>query len=322
VRGFVILLFFVIFAISESSLLDGPLSSFSISFHESGNMTSRQFVDKASVLSMGPDGQALKKNIILMPGHWAKYDPFLLMAEDWFSQESGGFPSHPHRGFETVTLVLDGKLEHSDSKGNKGILSTGDVQWMTAAGGIVHSELAHADSIVHCLQLWLNLPAKNKMDRTRYQDLLDKNIPVVEKDGTKVRVISGTHAGIRGPAENIVPVLLLDVELTRNGAFSTELPASFNGFVYVLEGRGVFGRDRLPLAAGEVALLKPSDSSLSVSKKIDSIEVQAMSDRVRFVLVTGQPTREPVHARGPFVMDSEEKLAQAFRDYRSDDFIH
>jgi len=273
------------------------------------------------VVSMGPDGQALKKNLILKPGEWQKSDPFLLMAEDWFSKD-GGFPDHPHRGFETVTLILDGELEHSDSKGNRGVLRAGDVQWMTAAGGIVHSEEAHGDSVVHSLQLWLNLPSKAKMGSTHYQDLLKDKIPSVVKNGVTARVISGEHGGVKGLAQNVVPVLALDVTMKPSSTFETEVPAGWNGFLYVLDGKAKFGAHNIEIAHGSVAYLPPSNQDAK-SKERDRLQVT--TDGVQgahFIFFAGEPIREPVVARGPFVMNSQEGINQAFRDYQSGTFIH
>jgi len=304
---------------AQSSFVEEDSRLFMASAH-----FARAVSEKHGVNTFGPDGQSLKKNIVLTPGRWGQYDPFLLMAEDWFSLDSGGFPHHPHRGFETVTVVLDGELEHEDSKGNRGVLGPGDVQWMTAAGGIIHSEIGHKDSVAHVLQLWLNLPAKDKMGPTHYQDLLKDKIPlVITEDGrVTTRVISGKHGDITGPAKNFVPVLALQTTMTDSGRrFTTKIPSSYNGFVYVLSGRAKFGSTSFEGKEGDVLLLPPSNADVQPE---DEFVVESQSANVHFVLFAGRPLHEPVFARGPFVMDSQERLLEAYRDYQRGEkhFIH
>src|SRR5690348_10346731 len=139
--------------------------------------------------------QGMSHRMLIQPGNWAEYDPFLVLAEDWM-HEPGGFPDHPHRGIETVTLVLDGELRHADNRGNSGVLGAGDVQWMTAGRGIIHAELPHQSSTVHSLQLWVNLPARNKMIESGYQDLRAGTVPVATEPGVSIRVISGDLEGL------------------------------------------------------------------------------------------------------------------------------
>ena len=265
------------------------------------------------------DGQADDKYIVLKPGNWTDSDPFLLMAEDWFS--TNGFDWHPHRGIETVTVVLEGELEHSDNRGGHGILKPGDVQWMTAGRGILHREMAYRNQQVHNLQLWLNLPAENKMVEPGYQDLRGDRVPVRRESGIEVRVFSGRSGNIEAIARvsKYVPVTILDVRLDGssghdNGwtSFTQEIPAGDEGFVYVLSGQAYFSSKRTSVSAGQVGHLAHT-SLIDGPTKLNVTTKEPM----RFLLWTGRPLREPVVARGPFVMNTENQIAEAFEDYRT-----
>ena len=189
----------------------------------------------------GEDEQADDKYIVLKPRNWAETDPFLLMAEDWFS--TNGFDWHPHRGIETITVVLEGELEHHDNRGGHGVLKPGDVQWMTAGRGILHREMAHNKQQVHTLQLWLNLPAENKMVEPTYQDLRGDKVSVRRQPGVEARVFSGRSGNIEATQKvsKYVPVTMLDVSLDgdKGTSFTQEIPAGDEGFVYVLSGMGI-----------------------------------------------------------------------------------
>lgn len=268
----------------------------------------------------GPDGQADQKALLIQPGHWTEYDPFLLLAEDWFSTE--GFDWHPHRGIETITMVLDGKLEHYDNRGGHGILRSGDVQWMTAGRGLLHSEMAYRKQPVHTLQLWVNLPASQKFVEPKYQDLRGDQVPVRKENGIYARVFSGQSGNVRGPAANHVPVTMLDVRLTINENIKTvtfvqEIPAGDEGFIYVIEGQGSLGLDKTNVSAGQIAHLKHTD----ITNGSTRLTVVA-KENLRFLLWTGQPLHEPVVSRGPFVMNTQEQIVEAFADYQSGVFGH
>ena len=261
----------------------------------------------------GADGQVDGKAIIIEPGRWDAHDPFLMMAEDWFS--TVGFDWHPHRGIETVTVVLDGELEHRDNTGGHGILGPGDVQWMTAGRGIVHSELARGGEGVHTLQLWLNLPAAAKMADPGYQDLRAADMPVRRGPGFEALVYSGRSGDVIGPARNHVATTMVDARLDPDATFVQELPPGTACFAYVLAGAGRFGADATPASAGRVvALAGPNDDDA------DELGVVATSDGVRFLLFAGVPLREPVVAYGPFVMNTEAQIKEAFADYRAGRF--
>ena len=260
----------------------------------------------------GKDMQADDKYIVLKPGHWSEYDPFLLLAEDWFS--TNGFDWHPHRGIETITVVLEGELEHHDSHGGHGVLKSGDVQWMTAGRGIIHREMAYLKQPVHTLQLWLNLPAENKMVEPSYHDLSGDKVPVRREPGVEVRVFSGCSGdiGATSRVSKYVPVTMLDVHLDgdERSSFTQEIPAGDEGFAYVLSGQGYFSSNGTVVNAGQVGHLNHTSAAggpttLSMSAKKPT----------RFLLWTGGALRQPVVARGPFVMNAENQIAEAFADY-------
>lgn len=261
---------------------------------------------------LGPDSQVDRKAVVVEPGRWEVHDPFLLMFEDWFS--AVGFEWHPHRGVETVTVVLEGELEHRDNSGGHGVLGPGDVQWMTAGRGIVHTELAHRGREVHTLQLWLNLPADRKLVAPRYQDLRGAEVPVRREPGVEARVFAGTSGAVTGPAQRHVPVTMVDVRLDPGAVFVQDLSAADRGFAYVLDGEGRFGRDAREVAAGQVAHFEaatdPADASFAATA----------TSPLRFLLFAGPPLHEPVVAHGPFVMNTEAQIVEAFADYRAGRF--
>ncbi|MDQ4072795.1 MAG: pirin family protein [Thermoproteota archaeon] len=264
---------------------------------------------------VGEDGQADNKAILLEPGHWKEFDPFLLLAEDWFSTR--GFDWHPHRGIETITVVLDGKLEHRDSRGGYGILTQGDVQWMTAGRGLLHREMAHEKQPVHTLQLWVNLPADKKMVEPRYQDLRREQVPVRRGGGWEARVFSGQSGAIKGPASNNVPVTMLDVFFSNDESlFSQEIPPGEEGFVLVLSGEGRFGVNETTIKAGQIGYL----SQTSINAGSTNLTAKASKKPMRFILWTGRPLHQPVVAHGPFVMNTKEQIVEAFEDYRAGAF--
>jgi redox-sensitive bicupin YhaK (pirin superfamily) len=263
------------------------------------------------VVRLPGDGQVDAKAILLMPGEWDLHDPFLLCAEDWF-RRPGGFEAHPHRGFETVTLVLDGQLEHVDSRGNQGILGPGEVQWMTAGAGVVHSEMPHAASRVHSLQLWVNLPPADKMTTPGYQDLRAGDIAVHKGGGVTTRVISGRQAGLTGPARNHVPTLILEVSAEPGARWSIDVPGGYNGFVYLLAGAGRFGAERAHAEDGQVVWMGPASADARFPVHADI--------PLHLFVAAGPPIGAPVVAHGPFVMNTREQISEAVRDYQAGKF--
>lgn len=245
-------------------------------------------------------------------GSWEENDPFLGLMEDWF--ERGAFGEHPHRGQETVTYVIDGTLEHYDNHSEGGVLLPGDVQWMTAGRGVIHVEQPQEGSRVHSLQLWVNLPRRSKMTEPRYQNLRHQDMPERTEDGVLIRVFSGSSGGVSAPTQNHVPVTMVEMFVKPGATAVQDLPGSYNGFIYVIEGRGSFGAGDTAGAAGQVLWLGPADPT-----RQSSVSVRADTG-LRALLYAGEPLREPVAAGGPFVMNTEEELRQAFLDYRSGRF--
>ncbi|OIQ50101.1 Quercetin 2,3-dioxygenase [Pseudodesulfovibrio hydrargyri] len=244
------------------------------------------------------------------------FDPFLML--DDFRSDSpedflAGFPWHPHRGIETITYVTMGDVEHGDSLGNKGVITTGAVQWMTAGSGIIHQEMPKGDSQgrMHGFQLWANLPARDKMMDPRYRDITAADIPVVQRpDGTTIKVIAGTVDKARGPMEEIViDPEYLDCALPPGTAFLHPTRPGHTVFVYVIGG------------SAEIDGVTVADRDLVLFNDGSQLLVQAGEPGVRFLLVSGAPLREPIAWRGPIVMNTEEELDLAFEEYRNGTFI-
>ena len=267
---------------------------------------------------LGPDAQVDDKAIVIAPSDPSLTDPFLALSEDWFSEP--GFEWHPHRGLETITTVLDGVLEHGDNIGNAGALHSGDVQWMTAGRGIIHRELAFRNEHAHTLQLWLNLPARSKMVDTRYQDLLAASRPALTSPGVVIDVISGTAAGVTGPAVNHWPVQGAIVSLDPGATAEYGVPASHRAFAYVLSGAvSIAGR---VLRAGQTAWSDPLTAP-AAGPAADSVLRLAAPDRAepgKVMIYSGRPIREPVAIGGPFVMTKRTEIAQAFTDFHAGAF--
>jgi hypothetical protein len=250
-------------------------------------------------------------------------DPFLLLDEmgpvELGAGEAKGAPDHPHRGFETVTYMLHGRMEHRDSQGNSGQLGPGDVQWMTAGGGVIHSEMPEADFArgggrMHGFQLWVNLPQRDKMMQPRYQEIPSAKIPSVESpDGrSKVRVIAGEAMGAKAVIDTRTPISYLHYTVAPGTRVEHSLPADYGCFAYVFEGSGDFGSSAT--AAGEHQLVMFANDG-------DTISVAATgSPALQFLLVGGAPLREPVARYGPFVMNTKEEIMTAIRDYQSGHF--
>jgi len=257
------------------------------------------------------DGAGVKLHRIIGSQKLPMLDPFLLLDEfrsDRPDDYLAGFPTHPHRGFETVTYMLEGAMEHRDSLGNHGRLVPGSVQWMTAGHGIVHSEMPKQENgLMWGYQLWVNLPAAQKMVRPRYQDLAPERVVDLELDAAKVRLVAGELEGRKGPVEGIVTApQMLDVRLTDGGRFATTVPADHNAFVYLVEGSALIGPESVRVRAGQIAVLGAGDS----------FEARA-SEPGRFLLLAGRPIGEPVARYGPFVMNTKEEIETAITDYQS-----
>lgn len=245
------------------------------------------------------------------------FDPFLMLDDFGSSNPEdymAGFPWHPHRGIETVTYMLSGEVEHGDSIGNSGVIGSGDIQWMTAGSGIVHQEMPRRyKGRMRGLQLWVNLPKKDKMMDPRYRDIRAGQVPSVEfAPGVRVKVVAGSVAGSEGPVRDIVVgPEYLDVELAVGGEFVHEVPREQRVFVYVVGGVASFGTSDKPIAAQQAVLLGQGDE----------VRARAVEKDARLLLVSGRPIGEPVAWGGPIVMNTQAELDLAFEEYRRGAFV-
>jgi hypothetical protein len=269
-------------------------------------------------------------------GKTAEFDPFLLL--DDFRNENpadyiAGFPWHPHRGIETITYVLAGEVAHGDSLGNKGLMTAGDVQWMTAGSGILHQEMPKGDANgrMHGFQLWANLPAAFKMTDPRYQDIPSSAIPeVTEDDGTHARVICGEFWGQKGPVEGVAAdPSYVDISVPPGKLRRIQVETTRNAFAYVFAGAGTFRDASSPRAVLTESAVDPNakpvydakNHSLVLFDRGDEIVVQAGPEGIRFLLVSGKPLEEPVAWHGPIVMNTNEELRQAIAELHAGTFI-
>ena len=244
-------------------------------------------------------------------------DPFLLL--DHFGSEDpedylAGFPMHPHRGIETVTYMLAGQVRHKDSIGNAGTIGAGDVQWMTAGGGIQHEEMpAPVEGRMYGFQLWVNLPARLKMMQPRYQEIAAAQIPEIERpDATRIRVVSGTVDGVHGPVTDIAAdPTYLDVSVPAGGRFAHPIPRGHTAFAYPFEGAGAFAPDADPTASPHLVVYADGDR----------VAIRAGAQGVRFLLVSGRPLGEPIARYGPFVMNTRAEIEEALRDLQNGTFV-
>lgn len=262
------------------------------------------------------DGAGVKLTRVLTSNLQKRLDPFLML--DNFGTDNpedyiGGFPDHPHRGFETVTYMIDGRMRHRDSGGNEGLLQNGGVQWMTAGRGLVHSELPEQeDGRMEGFQLWLNLPARDKMCQPGYRDIQSADIPEARPaPGVLVRVIAGGSHGVAGAVQrDVTEPLYLDVHFAGAGAFSQPLAPSLNAFLYVYRGEVKVGDTAVP--AGKMAILENAEEADGV--------VMSSDGPAKVLLIAGKPLNEPIAQYGPFVMNTQEQLRQAVADYQAGKF--
>ena len=255
------------------------------------------------------DGAGVKLRRIIGGPDLNMLDPFLLFDE--FGSENpddyiAGFPPHPHRGFETITYMLNGKFRHKDSAGNEGLLTDGSVQWMTAGRGVIHSEMPEkTDGLARGFQLWLNLPKKLKMIDPSYNDIPSENITEVNTDGVKVRIISGTYKGIEGPGLPHTGMSYFDVILNPSKVIDISLDNFWNTFIYVYSGEAIIENEIIQ--KGQLAVLSEK-GLLNFTSNKKSI--------LKCVVISGEPLNEPVARGGPFVMNTKEEVLKAFNDYQ------
>jgi redox-sensitive bicupin YhaK (pirin superfamily) len=251
----------------------------------------------------------------------ALFDPFLLLDEmgpmELGPGEAKGAPDHPHRGFETVTYMIAGKMEHRDSHGNAGQLGPGDVQWMTAGAGVVHSEMPATDferqgGRMHGFQLWVNLPQRDKMIRPHYQEIPAAKIPTAASADGKVtvRVIAGEAMGVKAVINTRTPIIYLHWTIKPGGRIVQPAPAEYNAFAYVFSGEGLMGRDQKPAVEHQMVMFAGDGDAVSIAAPATA------SAPLEVLLIGGMPLREPVARYGPFVMNTKEEIIRAFEDYR------
>lgn len=262
------------------------------------------------------DGAGVKLTRVLTHTLQRRLDPFLML--DAFGSDNpgdyiAGFPDHPHRGFETVTYMIAGRMRHRDSAGHEGLLENGGVQWMTAGRGVVHSELPQQqEGRMEGFQLWLNLPAKDKMREPWYRDIGTAEIPELQLPGARVRVIAGDSHGVAGAVQReVTEPLYLDLHLEAGAAFEQALPAAHNAFVYVY--RGALEVGDTPVPQQRMAILANTPDS-------DGVRLQAGPNGARALLIAGRPLGEPIAQYGPFVMNTNEQIHQALQDFRDGRF--
>ena len=269
-------------------------------------------------------------------GDTSEFDPFLLLDDfrnDIPEEYLAGFPWHPHRGIETITYVLAGSVEHGDSMGNRGSITSGDIQWMTAGSGIIHQEMPKGDEAgrMHGFQLWANLPSARKMTAPRYQEVKAGEIPeVTDDDGTRVRIVCGSFWGTKGPVEGIATdPIYLDISIPPGKKKTLPVATTRHAFAYVFAGGGKFCNASGPLAVptegvGWMDTAPPAraeNRSLVLFDSGDEVAVQTGDEGIRFLLVSGKPLEEPVAWYGPIVMNTQKELQKAFEDLERGTFL-
>jgi len=255
--------------------------------------------------------------------------PFLLLDEmgpvNYGPREAIGAPSHPHRGFETVTYLLAGSMQHEDSAGNAGDLNPGDVQWMTAGRGIIHSELPHPDfydagGVLHGFQIWVNLPAKHKMMAPRYQEIPELESPAVQQDGVWARVIAGECMGVTSTIDTVIPITLIHVKMEKDAVLTQKIGADLNGMIYAFGGSvnvvNRMGVRSSPLPLGFGVKQQVSDGELALLTEGDVIELKC-DQSAELLILAGPEINEPIARYGPFVMNTRQEIHQAVIDYQN-----
>jgi redox-sensitive bicupin YhaK (pirin superfamily) len=286
------------------------------SIERSALLRSPRAVERLVTGQATSDGAGVRLTRVLTQDLQRRLDPFLML--DAFGTNNpgdyiGGFPDHPHRGFETVTTMIQGRMRHRDSVGNEGLLGPGSVQWMTAGRGLIHSEMPEQqDGAMEGFQLWLNLPAADKMCAPWYRDIAAESIPEWSGHGAKVRVIAGQTQGVSGAVQRAATEpLYLDIELSPGARFEQPLPAGHNAFVYVYRGTlDIAGR---AVAERQMAILanRDGDDGVGMGAGLD------LQRPARAILLAGRPLKEPIAQYGPFVMNTQQQLVQAVEDYRA-----
>ncbi len=279
-------------------------------------MTDQRQIQSAIAPQFVIEGAGVLLRRSIAPRVSNEFDPFLLFDHFAFNDPVEGpirgFPMHPHRGIETVTYMLEGSTQHRDSLGNAGIIGPGDVQWMTSGRGILHEEMPRRGpgGNIYGFQLWVNLPAAQKMIAPRYQEVNAATIPAYERDGLRVRVVAGSFAGVQGPVTQIAASpLYFDVQMAPDTEFVQVIPAEHTALAYLFEGEALFGSQTITA----VHMLKLADG--------DHVRVKTENSPARFMLIAGMPFREPIVPYGPFVMNTREEIQQTLNELRNGTFI-
>ncbi|WP_198042680.1 pirin family protein [Oceanobacillus sp. AG] len=252
---------------------------------------------------------------IVTPDRSHEIDPFIVMAEDWYKR--GTFPDHPHRGFQTVTYVVDGRLEHIDNAGGYGILDAGDVQYMNAGWAARHAEDAYDDDLIHTLQVWLNLPEDLRRTETSYQNIRVEEAPVVSVAGGQVRVYSGEIAGVRGPMKSLVPITMTEITLQEGSEYTHILPENHNAFLYMLAGEMEFGENNTKVRKTGAATITFNENGNEENPS--ELKIKATS-RSKVLIYSGVPIKEEFVMGGPFIAKTRAGIQEAFRDFQDDKF--
>ena len=259
------------------------------------------------------DGAGVKINRVLTQSLQRRLDPFLMLdafGSDQAQDYLAGFPEHPHRGFETVSYMITGRMRHKDSAGNEGLLTSGGVQWMTAGRGVIHSEMPEQeDGVMEGFQLWLNLPARDKMRKPWYRDFTNAQVPrFTTSDGVTVQVIAGRSHGVDGAVQReVTEPLYIDIDLAAGATFSQTLPAGHNAFIYTFRGAVSVADVNVPSA--RMAILANTPGA-------DGVQIQAL-EASRVLLIAAQPLNEPIAQHGPFVMNTQAEINEAIRDFHA-----
>lgn len=280
----------------------------------------RQIIEPKMVI----EGAGVRLLRSFAPSRENRFDPFLLFDHFAFNDPRetplAGFPTHPHRGIETVTYMLEGSVRHRDSLGNMGVIAAGDVQWMTSGRGILHEEMPQRSQAgrVDGFQLWVNLPAALKMSRPCYQEIQSSQIPLLERDGVSVRVVAGEYAGVRGPVTEIAAQpIYMEVQLLPGSRFELEVPSDHTLLVYLFEGAALFGEEEV-VAALRMITFEPGERFVA---ETGLAHPAGFGGPARFMLMAGAPFREPIYPYGPFVMNTMEEIQQTLAELRAGTFI-
>jgi len=272
-------------------------------------MNSFKTISKLFVPSIVPEGEGAYVRRIIGNKYVDNLDPFLML--DFFNVKlPGGFPDHPHRGFETVTYMLKGSMHHEDFKGNRGTINPGDLQWMTAGKGILHAEIpASAEEAAIGFQLWINLAEKDKLCDPQYQEIKKEKIPVFTKDNVTVKAIAGESLGGKGPIYARTPALFLDVSMEKNSKFEQLIPKGWNAFCFVHEGEIFIGSEKKKAEIYSCAVLNKDDN--------ETLLIESGEQPAKFILIAGLPLNEKIMQYGPFVLSNKADLMKAFDDFEA-----